>query len=764
MARRAAWTAAGALGLAGLAAWLTGPEPGRLAQPPSTVVSWEDGHAAHVFLSPDEKWRIAADLDHVDPDYVEALVAVEDARFWWHPGVDPLAVGRAALGNLAAGRVVSGASTLTMQVARLAEGRPRTVAAKAAEAAEALRLELRLSKREILERYLTFTPYGRNIEGVEAASWWYFGHDAADLSPAEIATLIAVPQDPVDRFPSPGHAERLRAARDGVARRLWAERDPARLAAATGAPVPTSVAAPPREAAHAARWLRERAPGRRALPTTLRRGEQRVVERIVARHAEVAARLGVRDVAVVVAEQETGRVVALVGGADPHGDWPGAQIAAFDEPRSPGSTLKPLLYAAALDAGLVLPDTLVADVPVRHGAYSPQNYDHDWAGAVRMEDALSRSLNVPFVELLGRFGVERMLGLLRTGGVRSVGDEPGRYGLSLAVGGVELTPLELTGLYQALARDGTARPLTLDPAAPGADGIPLVSPGAAWLTRRSLRLRDRPDFPARASLSQLPQGVAWKTGTSFGNHDAWAVGSGARYTVTTWFGNLDRRPSTHLVGAELAAPLLFDLLDGLHDGRGAEDPPPPDLAPMKACALSGAVPGPACPETRLVPALAARAPAERCPFHVQAEVDVETGLRLTRGCADTHRRVTRSFVAWPPAVDRQLQGRLGDAPPLPPLSPDCAAPATGGPPRVVSPRAGEVAVLLPGLDPTRQQVPLEADAAAGSRLSWFVDGAFVGSAPAGDRVWWTPAPGAHRVLVQDDAGRSAEGTLEVRGG
>lgn len=785
----------------GLAAAWSVPLPERLALPGSSVVRWRDGGTAFLTLSADDRWRVPVDPADVDPAYIEALVRLEDKRFWVHPGVDPLAIARAAVGNLRQGRVVSGASTLTMQVVRLSEPRPRTLRSKLVEAARAVQLELRMSKTEILSAYIDLVPFGGNLEGVEAASHAFFGHGADRLTPAEIATLLAIPQDPTGRAPSPDNRQRLDAARASIARRLLAEgllerhlqtdgvaagaSGGDRAAAATGSattlvtadqvldsiqrtPVPTARLPLPRHAPHAAAWLLggPAVPGR-VVQTSLDRGVQARVEAVVAQASEGLRRRGIDDIAVVVVQHDTGLVSALVGGQDFWSGRHGAQIPTFAVPRSPGSALKPFLYADAIDQGLVLPDQLVLDIPVRYGGYSPANYDGNFDGMVALEDALSRSLNVPFVRLLGSVGVERFLGQLRALGATSLVDRPGHYGLSAVIGGVELTPLELAGMYATLARGGQHLPLRwLQPDAPPPAPVRTMSSGAAWLTTGALSRKDRPDFPARRDLSAVPRHIHWKTGTSFGNRDAWAIGSGARYTVAVWLGNLDRRPSAWLVGADAAGPVLFDLLDALSDGHD-RDPraawtTPPDLQPVDLCALSGQPPTDACPTVRQGLALRHRVPTATCALHQEVELDVATGLQVGPGCREGRELRREVRVAWPSAVQRWLSTRYREQLPTPDLDPACRLAARGEGPRIASPTAAQVAVLVPGLPASSQEIPFEAESDQDDPLVWFVDGAELARAPAGERVWWTPTPGTHQVLVMDSHGRSSQVQLRVR--
>lgn len=776
MKRRAAIVALLLAVVAGVAlalAWWV-PLPERLRARASTVVTWHDGSVMHVSLAPDDRWRLPVAELPVDPHYVDALVAYEDRRFWWHPGVDPIAVVRAAIQNLTSGRVVSGASTLTMQVVRIVEPRPRTLRSKVIEALRAMQLELRMSKEEILGAYLQFAPYGRNYEGVQTAAHVLYGHGAEHLTAAEIALLVAIPQDPSARTPGKATKASLHTVRQAVAQRLVHSGalplgDPPispdeALRQVEAAPLPHHLHPLPRRAPHAARWLaaRRRGPGRR-LDTTLDETVQDVVEQVLAEARPRARRAGVDHAAVVVVEHHTGRLRALAGSFDFWEARSGAQIAGFNVARSPGSTLKPLLYALAIDDGRVLPETRVVDVPAQFGAYSPTNFDGGYDGSVRLDDALSRSLNVPFVHLLRDYGVERMLQQLRRSGVTTLHTDPEHYGLSVVAGGIELTPLDIARIYTMLARDGTAVRLTTNPTHDDDHAVRVVGPGPAWLTRRALRIRDRPDFPQRGAISSMPRALHWKTGTSFGHRDAWAVGSGDRYTVVVWLGNFDQTPSRWLVGAAAAGPILFDILEGLQDGLEKPVPPPPvDLTPVTVCALSGQEPTEACPSTRPALARVDRVPTTRCALHKHIEVDADTGRRVTPGCRDG--RTTRQTVAvvWPPDVRRWLGRTLAVEDALPELAEGCREVLARSPPTIRSPEPGLDAVLLPGVPPDQQDIPLEADSASRAPLDWYVDGEWVGRALPHERAWWTPALGVHELVVMDADGRRATQSLTVR--
>lgn len=773
------------------------PLPERLRDRHSTVVEYGNGLPAHVFLSEDERWRIGVSLDDVDPAYVDALVRFEDKRFHSHWGVDPIAVLRAAWLNVTFGRRMSGASTLTMQLVRVLEPRERTYVSKAIEAFRAWQIELRMDKDEILAAYLTYAPYGRNIEGVDAAALAYFGHRAREMSPTEIATLLAVPQNPNIRYPAPRNLERLRMSRNDIAQWLLDEnvmplgRDEGRVdpktlwAQVKAAPVPRHLRPYPREIPHVAYWLRAMHPDRDRFQTTIDPGIQLTAERTLANHRDDAYASGVENAAAVVLDKQTGEVRALVGNFDFWSDRGGAQMPAFDLPRSPGSLLKPLLFAMATDRGATHPRHLVFDTPFEAGTYSPSNYDGTFRGLVRLDESLSKSLNIPFIRLLQQLGVSQFIGTLRTMDAAHLDEDPGFYGLSAAIGGVELTPLEVAGIYAMLGGDGAYRPVRLlrGQGRSTADGprrspvdvelrseggsdaaqIPMISPGAAWLTRKALRKRDRPGFHLRR-VNPGAVKIWWKTGTSYGHRDAWAAGGGPHFVTVVWMGNLNNASSAALVGADRSGPVLFDILEGIEFREGGRsDPRPDDLARYEVCAYSGHLPTDACGATETVYGPLSNVPTDRCPYHVRVDVDDETGLALLPACRADREYTPTSFIRWPASVRRYMSDRSRAGPGIPALDPACGAHASTKPPTILSPPHDRTIVLVDGVAESDQEIPFEAEAEfAGVELSWFVNGKFVGTATADGRVWWEPSRGEHTVVVMDSAGHAAKRRVLVR--
>lgn len=791
--KRARLTLIAGVILAGLAVWIAlwlVPLPARLAESDSTVVEWENGEPAHVFLAPDGRWRLRTRLERVDPHYIEALLGYEDKRFYTHGGVDVRAIGRAALSNLTHGHVVSGASTLTMQLVRMVEPRPRTYRSKIIEAFRAMQIEHAMSKDEILAAYLKFLPFGRNVEGLETAAWMYFGHDASALSPSEIATLLAVPQSPNRRYPSTQNKARLRAARAEIAGELFESGSLLRgaapenlsnaqaLAQINAQPVPVELRPMPRKMPHFAIWLRQRYPGEARLRTTIRASTQRIVEKLVGAHRERIGGLGAKNAAVVVIDHASGALRAAVGNFDFSDIKNHGQIPGFAVRRSTGSLLKPFILAQAIDEGFALPSHLVRDVPVNYAGYQPQNYSEQFEGLVRLDDALSRSLNIPFVQLMERIGVERFLNLLRGLGAKGIDARPGHYGLSVAIGGISATPLEIAQMYTALARRGDRAPLYFLRAGENADyGATFArhrgafSPGSAHLVGEIMSRRARPNRTAARRIRDTPNRYAWKTGTSMGLRDAWTAGFGAHHTVAVWTGNFDNHAQTGIVGSQSAAPLFFDVIEALDKGLvfsdASESKPLSDkengLVEVKVCAYSGHLPTSACKHTKTAQIPAHSAPSRPCPFHTQRDIDKATGKALDLKCRKSRAYKTKSFVTWPVDVRRTMKNAGYKVPTKPPAyAPGCSPGGYDAQPHIVSPAPKTVLRLLSGISTQEQMVPLLAEkGVADAQLSWFVDGKFLGKAPAGQTKWWEPEVGAHEVVVTDARGGSASVRLII---
>lgn len=516
----------------------------------SQVVLDRNGHILRAYTAKDGRWRLPASVDQVDPRFLDILFAYEDGRFRSHAGVDPMALARAAWQLATSGHIVSGGSTLTMQVARLLEPRQhRTLAAKLKQIVRAVQLERVLSKDEILSLYLSLAPYGGNIEGIRAASLAYFGKEPRRLTLGEAALLVALPQSPEKRRPD-RHHEAAQAARDRVLERVaGAGAIPvAEVAAAQAEPVPTERRPLPLLAPHAADEIVIAEPDLRVHRLTVDGALQRALEQLA--HERARALGPDISAAVVAVDNASGEVVARVGSAGYFADRRAGQVDMTQALRSPGSTLKPFIYGLAFEDGFLHPETLIDDKPVRYGNYAPENFDQSFQGTVSVRRALQLSLNVPAIAVLDKLGTSRLAARLEQAGAALVLPKGEAPGLAMGLGGVGVTLSDLTMLYAGLARGGVARPLIVRAGGTAAEHR-LLDPVAAWYIGNVLLGAPPPDNAPRGQ-------IAFKTGTSYGFRDAWAVGFDGRTTIGVWVGRPDGAPVPGLLGRGAAAPILFD--------------------------------------------------------------------------------------------------------------------------------------------------------------------------------------------------------------
>lgn len=515
----------------------------------SQVVEDREGELLRAFTVDDGRWRLPVALEDVDPRFIELLVAYEDQRFFQHPGVDPRALARAAWQALTTGRVVSGASTLTMQTVRLlTDRRERSAPRKLAEMWQALEWERRLDKTAILTRYLHAAPYGGNVEGIRAASLAWFGREPARLTLAQAALLVALPQSPETRRPD-RHPEAARIARDRVLDRLLARGilTAGEVGIAKREAVPTRRRPVPRLAPHLARRLVAAAPEAPVIPTTLERDWQAALESLAATRVDL---IGPRvSAAIIVADHATGEIRASVGAARFLDPRRAGHVDMTEALRSPGSTLKPFIYGLGIEAGLIARSTLLSDTPTTFAGYEPDNFDDDFHGLISVEDALRQSLNVPAVTVLEAVGALRLAVRLEAAGAEVVLPEGYEPTLAMGLGGFGTRLVDLASLYSALARDG--------------QGVRLSATGREPLPARLLPARAARDVAAMLAGMRPPKNappglIAYKTGTSYGYRDAWAIGFDARHVVAVWIGRPDGTPVPQLTGWTDAAPLLFD--------------------------------------------------------------------------------------------------------------------------------------------------------------------------------------------------------------
>ncbi len=750
--------------------------------PYSSVLLDRRGRLLGAAVAADQQWRFPP-LAKVPDKFARALICAEDRRFHRHPGIDPLAVGRAVWQNLRSGRVVSGASTLTMQVIRLSrQGRPRTLGEKALEAVLALRLETLLDKPRILALYATHAPFGGNVVGLPAAAWRYFGRPPEDLSWGEAAFLAVLPNSP--GLVHPGKNRRLlRLRRNRLLDRLQGQGVIDALGArlARAEPLPEAPHAIPMAAPHLLfRTRATAAAGHGAVRTTLDKATQIRANRIVRRHLDALAQNGIFNAGALILDVPTGQVRAYVGNhPDLSRNGHEGHVDVVQAPRSTGSILKPLLHAGMLEAGELLPTQLVADIPTRMGGFRPENYTRQYQGAVPAWMALARSLNIPSVRMLQSYGVDRFCALLKDLGMTTLHRPAEQYGLTLILGGAEGTLWELTGIYAGLARSvaaaGQAKTTAFFPpryladgpnppeAPEGTAGRPL-SAASAWLTLQAMLQVTRPGVDSAWRQFSSARPIAWKTGTSYGYRDAWAIGVTPDYAVGVWVGNADGEGRPGLVGSQAAAPLMFDLFDILPAGAWFRRPEQ-GLTQIEVCSRSGFLAGPHCARRKAV-WMTTRGPGTvPCPYCHSVHTDETGGFRVHDACQPLVRARSRNWFVLPPAMAWYYRRHHADYLPLPPWRKDCRRGIESAGAAVLSmiyPQPDSRVYLPVELDGSRQQVVFEAaHSKPGKKVYWHLDTDYLGVTRDIHTMSLSPAPGVHTVTLVDEDGEELVRRFEV---
>lgn len=741
--------------------------------PRSTVLLDNSGTMLGASVAKDGQWRMPPS-DSIPKRFMDCLLLFEDRHFRSHWGIHLPSLIRAAKQNISEGRTVSGGSTLTMQVARMSRnGRSRTYGNKLFEMAIALRVELRYTKDEILRLYVDNAPFGGNVVGLEAAAWRWFGRSPWDLSWAESATLAVLPNAPSRIHPGRERSALL-AKRNRLLERLLANGhlDSLAWSLALEEPLPDAPRALPQLAPHLLATLHRQGGAGQRIHTSLDADLQQRVTELAERHALALRANEVHNAAILILDIPTGQVLAYVGnlpsaGADHAGD-----VDIVRAPRSTGSLLKPFLHAAMLHHGERMPDQLVADLPTRYQGFAPRNFDQRFSGAVPASKALARSLNVPAVRALHEHGVDRTLRMLRAMGLHQLNRNAEHYGLALIVGGSESTLWELTGAYASLVRlvlngpmenASSIHPPTLHigPLRDGTNnGQAPLGAAAAYHTLQALRSLDRPDILLAWQQRTDGERIAWKTGTSFGHRDAWAIGVTDRHAVGVWTGNASGEGRPALTGSLAAAPLLFEIFALLPAGTGF-DPPYDRMERMAVCRRSGYRAAQDCSpvDTTWILSQAVRTPL--CPYHRSILVNATADQRVRPG-PDAQR------IPWfvlPPAMEHFFMPVDPTYRPLPPWAAGAAQDEEGDIMELIYPDPGArifVPVLLHG---AHGQVVLEAaHRERNASIHWDLDGKHHGTTIGEHRMAMDLEAGRHRLTLTDQAGRTLQAFFSVERG
>ena len=751
--------------------------------PTSYVIEASNGHLLSAAIASDGQWRFPV-ADRVPVKFKDCIVAFEDKRFYSHFGVDALAMSRAMRQNLRAKSVVSGGSTLTMQVIRLSRKQDRTIWQKLLEVILAFRLEMRYSKEEIIGLYAANAPFGSNVVGLEAASWRYYGRDAKTLSWGEMATLAVLPNSPSLVHPGKNSTRLVKKRNDlldKLARLKYIDQTTANLSKLE--PVPGKPMPLPQNAPHLLnRFKAERVnlniPNTR-ITSTLDENIQLKVNAILKRYNNRYRANDINNISALVLDARTGQVVSYVGNIyQPENTELQSHVDMIKAPRSPGSTLKPLLYASMLNDGFILPHTIIPDIPTQIAGYSPQNYDLGYDGAIAADKALSRSLNIPAVKMLQQYKYERFYDKLKKLGIGTLNQPADHYGLSLILGGSEVTMWDLANTYMGMVRTlnhfntykGLYNPEDYKQATYFSHQTKeekdyqrnsFLDHGAIWATFNAMEEVMRPGDEGLWEQFSSSQRVAWKTGTSFGFRDAWAVGLTPNYVVCVWVGNADGEGRPGLVGIEAAAPVLFDIFRLLPNGKWFETPVT-KLKKLNICRQSGYKAGEYCTDViqELVPVAGEKTAV--CPFHKLVHLDQTGTFRVTDNCESTTQMQHKSWFILPPAMEYYYKIKNSGYKSLPPFKAGCDLSGGNSVMEVIYPKNNAIVYIPLELDGTRGKIVINAaHRNPGAKIYWHIDHEYISTTTNFHQLAINPPPGKHILTLVDENGERLVQTFTI---
>lgn len=764
-----------------LAYWFCLPRP-LFDKPHSFVLESEDGTLLGARIAADGQWRFPP-VDSVPEKFATAIIAFEDKRFYRHPGVDPASLLRALRQNIRNRRIVSGGSTISMQVIRMArDNPPRTIFRKVLEMVQATRLELGFSKREILCYYASNAPFGGNVVGLEAAAWRYYGKPPNLLSWGEAAMLAVLPNSPALIHPG-----RNRTALENKRNRLLNKLmeagvlDTLSCQLALEEPLPQAPHPLPDLAPHLlARAQQEQSAAR--IRTTLDIHLQSQLNNTLALHQRRLRHNEIHNLAAFIMEVESGEVVAYAGNVVGAGASHAEAVDVITAPRSTGSILKPFLFARAVQEGEIFPQSLLRDVPTQLGGYRPENFNEDYDGLVSAERALIRSLNVPMIQLLSDYGLEKFHHHLKDIGLSTIHQPATHYGLPLVLGGAEGSLWELTNAYACMARmlrhhydyDGLYNPqdfreavyteLPTDEMQPSLQKQPeAFSAGAVWQTFQAMQQVERPNTEGEWQHFDSSRRIAWKTGTSFGFRDAWAIGLNPRYAVGVWAGNADGEGRPGLIGIQAAAPVLFDLFNLLQGGDEWFEQPYDDMQRLASCALSGYRASPYCPADTIW-ATANGDKVKACTYHQLVHLDHTRQWQVNASCESVRSIVSVPFFVLPPLEEFYYRRRYPNYQPLPPLRPDCYEGAPRANMQLIYPKDFSQIYVPVGLDGKLSKTVFKAaHRRPGIAIHWHIDDQFLLTTRDFHSIEIVPPVGKHLLTLVDEHGGRLEQAFEIIG-
>lgn len=730
--------------------------------PYSTVVTDRNEELLGARIASDGQWRFPP--RNTTPEKIkECLITFEDKHFYHHWGVNPFAIGRAFYQNVKNKRIVSGGSTLTMQTIRLARNESRTFREKLIEMIWATRLEFRASKEEILSMYISHAPFGGNVVGLDAAAWRYFGHSADDLSWAESAMLAVLPNAPAMIHLSKGR-KTLLDKRNRLLKQLLEKKtiDSSTYELAISEPLPDEPHPLPQIAPYlVSRFYQER--NGEYSRSTINKGIQTQIEDLAERWSNEFRRSDIRNLAILVIDIPSNQVVAYCGNVHFDQKQGGNQVDVIQAPRSTGSILKPFLYYAMLQEGSLLPDMLLPDVPVNINGFTPQNFSMQFEGAVPASEALARSLNIPAVTMLQRYGVPKFHSFLQQIGLKTINRSSSHYGLSLILGGAEATLWDVTNAYAMMGRSLLQLPQRscslLLPTSRITESTDPFQPGAVWQTFDALKEVNRPEEIDWKSIPSM-QTIAWKTGTSYGFRDAWAVGVTPRYAVSVWVGNATGEGKPGLVGAQTAGPVLFDIFNLLPSSSWFTRPAG-IFVEAEVCRKSGHLKGRFCDETDTLLVLPAGLRTEACPYHHLVTLSANESQRIYENCANTEPTLRKSWFTLPPVWEWYYKQHHPEYKPLPPFKAGCGE-DTFQPMQFIYPPMNARIKLPKQLDGSKGFLTVElAHNNPNATVFWHLDETYQAQTQDFHKISLQPAAGKHSLTAVDGEGNTISTTFFV---
>jgi penicillin-binding protein 1C len=727
----------------------------------SPIILAQDSTVLHTYLTQDQKWRLKIELNEIIPELRKTLIYKEDKYFYYHPGINLVAMGRAFFRNLIYFKKTSGASTITMQVARLLEPKRRTYINKFWEVLRALQLEWHYSKDEILQIYVNHLPYGSNIEGIKSAALFYFNRMPHQLSLAQIVTLTIIPNRPTSLVIGKNN-QLIKQERNKWLKRLLNSQLflPQNLQNALNEELRATRLPAPAYAPHFCHRIKKKYPQANTIYTTLNWQQQEKVQQLTLNFIRRLEVFNIHNASVLVLNNRTGKVEVYVGSADFNDKFNSGEVDGIQGVRSPGSTLKPLVYALGIDQGIISPKTILADVPSSFSGFAPENFYKKFSGKVSVEQALVQSLNIPAVKILETIGIRTFINKLKLADFEQISKDEKKLGLSLILGGCGVTLEEMVNLFGAFAQEGNFRSgifLQNDSLPPK---IKLVSPEAAYTITEILATAQRPDLPSSFENTYRIPKIAWKTGTSYGRRDAWSIGYNAQYTVGVWVGNFSGEGVNNLVGAEVATPLLFDVFNSInYNPENDWFKAPKNLKVRWVCSESGLVPNDFCPNQVIDYYLPLVSTAQKCQHLKEIIVANDEKMSYCLTCQPIKAWKKKLYPNFAPELLAYYEAKGLKINKIPPHNPACTRVLELDAPVILSPLADKEYII------DRQNPPeLELICKVSNEVKmvyWYINHEFYRAASPSEKVFFKPQLGLIHLACSDDQGRNAETQIRV---